>query len=167
MEGHPAEAPLKVCPHCSVASRTDADTCPSCGKPYGRRGVQLQRPPGWRWWYAIPIVAAAFALGYFGIAKLIDGDDSEGYISVDQAAAVPDDVTPSELKARLDDEQPVDVRPQRGSEDVTCSYYGITGQPRSVWEFCFEGEQLVSSGPLGAPGASTPPQDLPGGAPPP
>ena len=24
MEGQPAEVPLKVCPHCSVASRTDA-----------------------------------------------------------------------------------------------------------------------------------------------
>jgi hypothetical protein len=165
VERQQAETPLKVCPHCSVASRTDADVCPSCGKPYARRGLH-RLPAQWRWWYAIPIVAAAFAIGYFGISKLIDdGDEPEGYITVEQAAAVPDDVTPSELEDQLDGEQPVDIRPQRGSKEITCSYYGITGQARSVWAFCFEGERLVRSAPLGGQAAPVSPQGAPGAAP--
>jgi RNA polymerase subunit RPABC4/transcription elongation factor Spt4 len=31
LEGESREHPLKVCPHCSVASRTDSETCPNCG----------------------------------------------------------------------------------------------------------------------------------------
>jgi hypothetical protein len=169
MEGQPAEPPLKVCPHCSVASRTDAESCPSCGKPYARPGLQLRWLSQWRWWYAIPIVAAAFALGYFGLSQLFDGDEgSEGYISIEQASAVPDDITPSELEGRLGGEAPVDVRPRAGRKGVTCSYYGITGERRSVWEFCFEGERMTSSAPLGAettPVAPVPPEEVPEGVP--
>lgn len=153
MEGQPAEAPLKVCPHCSVASRTDADVCPSCGRPYGRRGLRLQRPSRWRWWYAIPIVAAAFALGYFGLSQLVDGDESEteaAGITAEQAAAVPDGIARSELAGRLDGESPALAQPKRGEKNVTCEYYGITNQPRGVWEFCFDNDKLVGSASLGA-----------------
>jgi len=33
--------PQKVCPRCSVISRTDAPSCPRCGKDYRRRNVVL------------------------------------------------------------------------------------------------------------------------------
>jgi hypothetical protein len=166
VERQQAETPLKVCPHCSVASRTDADACPSCGKPYARRGLRLSLPSRWHWWYAIPIVAAAFAIGYFGISQLVD-DDSEpeaGAITPEQAAAVPDGVARSDLADHLDGESPALVQ-QRGKQGETCEYYGITGQRDAVWEFCFEGDRLVSSAPLGAQGASTPPGAPQGAAP--
>jgi hypothetical protein len=69
--GESREHPLKVCPHCSLASRTDSETCPNCGKSYVRGRPSLR----WSWWFAIPIVAAAFLIGYFGISQLIDGDE--------------------------------------------------------------------------------------------
>src|ERR671922_381075 len=98
MEGQPAEAPLKVCPHCSVASRTDAETCPSCGKPYARGGPRLR----WSSWLAIPIVAAAFLIGYFGISQLFD-DEGEG-ITVEEAESVPQGISQAELTDRLGDD---------------------------------------------------------------
>jgi hypothetical protein len=143
MEGEPTQPPLKVCPHCSVASRTDADTCPSCGKPYARSGPTLR----WSWWLAIPIVAAAFAIGYFGISELFDGDGSEsdtGTITLEEGEEIPDTVSRADLEARLG--EPAVERPQRGSAGTTCLFYSITGQADSVWQFCFKGEQLESSG---------------------
>ena len=139
MEGQPAEAPLKVCPHCSVASRTDADSCPTCGKPYGR-----------------PRVANAAAVT---VELVVCDPDHRG-------AEVPDGIERSELAGRLDGESPALVRPKRGEKNVTCEYYGITNQPRAVWEFCFEGDTLVSSSSLGqtAPASSEAlPEGLPDG----
>ncbi|MGH2989913.1 MAG: hypothetical protein ACRDMA_08620 [Solirubrobacterales bacterium] len=140
MEGQPTETPLKVCPHCSVASRTDADTCPSCGKPYvrGRGGW------GWSWWLAIPIVAAAFLVGYFGISQLFDDEEPEG-ITVEQAEAVPEGVAPSGLAGELDGESPAYEQSRPGG---SCSYYPLSDQPEPVWEFCFRGEKLESSRPV-------------------
>jgi hypothetical protein len=138
VEGQPAETPLKVCPHCSVASRTDADTCPSCGKPYARgRGGW-----GWSWWLAIPIVAAAFLVGYFGISQLFDDEESEG-ITVEQAEEVPASVTPTELADALDGESP--TLEQSTAPGTTCSYYGLSDEEDAVWEFCFRDEKLDSS----------------------
>src|SRR5215211_3701265 len=88
--------PLKVCRHCSVASRTDAATCPSCGRPYERHIW----PWGWRWWFAIPIVVLAFAVGYFGISKLIEDDDPPG-VTAQDAGAVEPGVTQAELEDEL------------------------------------------------------------------
>src|SRR5688572_23918531 len=65
MEGRAEEIPLKVCRHCSVASRTNSDECPSCGGSYERRSFR------WRWGYVLPIVALAFAGGYFGLSELV------------------------------------------------------------------------------------------------
>jgi hypothetical protein len=161
MEGQPPEAPLKVCPHCSVASRTDAETCPSCGKPYGRRRPQWQWR--WSWWYAIPIVAAAFAIGFFGLSSLIDGDDSDqdaAGITVEEGAAVPDGIPRAELEDHLDGEPPVLER-RKGKEGPMCAYYGIADQPRGVWEFCFEDEKLISDAPIGGGQAPASPEALP------
>lgn len=145
MEGQPPEPPLKVCPHCSVATRTEADTCPSCGKPYGRGRPQLR----WSWWFAIPIVVAAFLIGYFGISQLFDDEEPAG-ITVEQAEAVPEDVTRSELAGHLDDQAPARVAKLPGAKGVTCDQYLVTDQPRTVWQFCFKGDALQSAGPVGS-----------------
>jgi hypothetical protein len=138
MEGQPTQPPLKVCPHCSVASRTDADTCPSCGKPYARSGPTLR----WSWWLAIPIVAAAFAIGYFGISELFDGDDTEG-ISREQAEAVPEGISPDELSERLGGETET-----VSTGGLTCASYTVTDGPDPSWLFCFQGDKLVTSEPV-------------------
>jgi hypothetical protein len=138
MEGQPTQPPLKVCPHCSVASRTDADTCPSCGKPYARSGPTLR----WSWWLAIPIVAAAFAIGYFGISELFDGDDTEG-VSREQAEAVPEGISPDELSERLGGESET-----VSTGGLTCASYTVTDGPDPAWLFCFQGDKLVTSEPV-------------------
>jgi hypothetical protein len=161
MEGQSPQAPLKVCPHCSVATRTDADTCPSCGQPYGQRRPQWQWR--WSWWYAIPIVAAAFAIGFFWLSNLFDRDDTEGEgvgITLEQGAAVPNGSPRAELEGHLDGEAPVLER-RKGPKGPMCAYYGITDQPNSVWEFCFEDDELISSAPKGGQAAPGSPQDLP------
>ena len=137
MEGQPAEAPLKVCPHCSVASRTDAETCPSCGKPYARGGPRLR----WSWWLAIPIVAAAFLIGYFGISQLFD-DEGEG-ITVEEAESVPQGISRAELTDRLGDDSET-VR----TGGLTCASYPVTDDSDSAWLFCFQGDKLVRSRPV-------------------
>jgi hypothetical protein len=137
MEGQQAEVPLKVCPHCSVASRTDAETCPSCGKPYARRGPRLR----WSWWLAIPIVAAAFAIGYFGISQLFDDEESES-ITVEQAEAVPGGISQAELSERLGEPQET-IR----TGGLTCALYAVTDGPQSAGVFCFRGDKLQRSPP--------------------
>ena len=151
MEDQPSDLPLKVCRHCSVASRTEADECPSCGKPYARRPPSLRMQ--WSWWFAIPIVAAAFAIGYFGISKLIDGDGSDdATITVEQAGAVSPGATRDDLDDALDGEEPAFTRSPSGKPKQTCLYYGFEDQPDGVWEFCFAdaNDTLITSGPPGA-----------------
>jgi hypothetical protein len=139
MEGQPVEVPLKVCPHCSVASRTDADTCPSCGKPYAPGGLRLR----WSWWSAIPIVAAAFAIGYFGISRLFDDDRSEpGAVTREEAQATPSKLTRPEVEERLS--EPAQVITPQGS-GTTCLFYAVSDESDMLWQFCFMGERQVSS----------------------
>lgn len=145
MEAQPTQPPLKVCPHCSVATRTDAEACPNCGRSYVR-GPRLPRLR-WSWWFAIPIVAAAFLVGYFGISQLIDDDESAaGAITLEQAQELPGDVSRSEVEERLG--EPAVERPQRGNPGATCLFYSITDQPDTLWQFCFRRDELVSSTPI-------------------
>lgn len=143
MEGGPHHTPLKVCPHCSVASRTEAAECPSCGKPYGRRTLTLR----WRWWAAIPIVGAAFLLGLFVIGPLIRGEDEAVEITLEQGAAVPSGISRAELESRLDG-PPALVEPGPGGGPRSCAYYPISDEAEAVWEFCFRRDELVSSAPI-------------------
>jgi hypothetical protein len=138
------EAPLKVCPHCSVATRTDADVCPSCGGSYGRGG----RPRlGWSWWFAIPIVAAAFLIGYFGISQVFDDDDSDaGAISLEEGQAIPHSLSRTELEERLG--EPALEQPLQGVPGTTCLFYAVSEQGDTLWRFCFEGESQKSSAPF-------------------
>jgi len=136
--------PLKVCRHCSVASRTDAATCPSCGRPYERHIW----PWGWRWWFAIPIVVLAFAVGYFGISKLIEDDDPPG-VTAQDAGGVEPGVTQAELEDELGEPPQYERQKGEGEGALSCAYYGISGEPASVWEFCFRHDALVSSTELG------------------
>ena len=151
MDTTATEQPLKVCRHCSVASRTEADTCPSCGKPYER---QLWR---WRWWMAIPIVVLAFAGGYYGLSELIWDDEEATTITESQAMAVPDNTTEDQLAARLGGIEPAIVRSRKaGAGKITCHYYKLDEED-AVWEFCFTADKaLVTSVKVGGEGGVTP-----------
>ena len=139
MEGKPAEMPLKVCPHCAVASRTDAEECPSCGKPYVRT-----RPSGAaiRIVIAILIVAGAFLFGVFVLSKLLDGDSEPEGITREEGSAVKAGISQPDLIEQLG--QDPTVERQRG-KGQPCLYYPVTDQPDSVWQFCFQDGELVSS----------------------
>jgi hypothetical protein len=134
--------PLKICPHCSVASRTDADTCPSCGKPYGRRRLR------WSWWFAIPIVVASFLLGLFVIGDVVndvfrdDDSDAAGTITRDEAETVETGGSHRELVEDLGTSPAEET--QRGSAGE-CLYYVLADESEAVWEFCFVENRLVSS----------------------
>jgi hypothetical protein len=137
MEGESREFPLKVCPHCSVASRTDSETCPNCGKSYVRGRPSLR----WSWWFAIPIVAAAFLIGYFGISQLIDGD--EDGITVEEARSVEvGSVSRAELTERFGEP----VAETTVNDDQECLQYVVSDGPDRL--FCFSGDTLVSKPPL-------------------
>jgi hypothetical protein len=139
LEGESREHPLKVCPHCSVASRTDSETCPNCGKSYVRGRPSLR----WSWWFAIPIVAAAFLIGYFGISQLIDGN--EDGITVGEASSIElGSVSPGKLTERLGEPESETTI----GRDRVCLDYVVTGGPDPGWLFCFRGDQLESSAPL-------------------
>jgi hypothetical protein len=143
LDAQSAQTPLKVCRRCSVATRTDADTCPNCGRTYQR---ELWR---WRWWFAIPIVAAAFAAGYFGISRLIDNDEGAG-VTAEQAAAIEPGSSQADVEDQLG-EAPQYERDQPAREGgATCAYYALTDQSDAVWEFCFHDDKLVTSRQLGA-----------------
>jgi hypothetical protein len=132
MEAGPGQLPLKVCRHCSVASRTEDDACPSCGRSYTGRGW------GWRWWYAIPIVAAAFAIGYFGISELVYDDPAK--VNEEEAQAI-------ELGTARDDVEQQLGEPNEVTEDggLSCSAYEVDGQDDADWLFCYRQERLVTS----------------------
>jgi hypothetical protein len=140
MEGQSSELPLKVCPHCSVASRTDSETCPNCGKSYVRGRPTLR----WSWWFAIPIVAAAFLIGYFGISELIDGDDS-GSITIEEAQSMEvGNTTRAELTERLG--EPIS---ETEIEGRVCLDYSVSDDAAVAgWLFCFRGDQLDGSDPV-------------------
>ena len=140
MEGKPAETPLKVCPHCAVASRTDAEECPSCGKPYVRG-----RPSGaaMRIAIAILVVAGAFLIGFFVLSKLFE-DEPEG-ITRDEGVAVEAGISRPDLIEQLGEDPTVER--ERG-KDQTCLYYPISDEPDSVWQFCFQDDKLASSDPV-------------------
>lgn len=147
MEATPDESPLKVCPHCSVATRTEADVCPSCGGSYvrDRRMPRLR----WSWWFAIPIVAAAFLVGYFGISRVVDGDESgevEGEITLHQARDLPASASQGDVEETLG--EPAVERAPRENSATTCIFYSLSDQPDTLWQFCFQRGELVSSAPV-------------------
>lgn len=120
-----------------MASRTTAETCPSCGGSYARSV--------WRWWFAIPIVAIAFAVGYFGLSKLIEGEDEPGGITLEEGDGVPLGISSAELEEKLDGQAPlVTQRPGAGGAEE-CLYYGIVDQDDAAWVFCFSQDELVVS----------------------
>jgi hypothetical protein len=140
MEGESTEIPLKVCRHCSVASRTDSETCPACGRPFRRTW--------WRWWFAIPIVALAFAGGYFGRKALQDEETQSGLTSA-EAESLATGASPSELEQLLDGQEPADVRRQEaGGNELFCRYYTIVDREDEFWEFCFLNGRLEVARPV-------------------
>jgi hypothetical protein len=143
MESESPQLPLKVCPQCSVASRTDADTCPSCGKPYARPGMRL---PGRGVWIAVAIIVAAFAIGYGG-RKLIDGSDESGEISFAEGKAVKTGISESELRDRIGGEDPSYEKtlPGQGNSKQRCLYYAISDREGTLWQFCFVDGKLVTA----------------------
>jgi hypothetical protein len=141
MEGETAQPALKVCRHCSVASRTDAEECPACGRPY-RRSM-------W-WWAAIPIVVLAFGLGY-GVTELIQDDDSPGAIPLETGRDLQIGISREEFDEQIGDTEPTLTRTRGSGEDeASCLFYPIEGQERAVWQFCFRDDTLVTSTQLGS-----------------
>jgi hypothetical protein len=134
MESHPAQ-PLKVCPRCSTASRTDAERCPDCGRRYQRhwRLVAL----------GLVIVALAFAIG-FEARLLLDDDDgsSAARITVEQAQGVPLGISRAQLAERLGASPTVVSSAGAGR---TCLFYPLSDDAESAWEFCFDRGALKSS----------------------
>jgi hypothetical protein len=127
MEGQ-GEAPVKVCRHCSVASRTHAEICPNCGRPYKRRL--------WRWWFAIPIVAVAFAGGYFG-RKAIQDDEPDG-LTIEETRGLAVGASPQEVELVLDGQRPVNVRRSSGGgSKLLCRAYEVVDEEATYWELCF------------------------------
>jgi hypothetical protein len=151
VESEQAGKPLKICPHCSVATRTDAADCPNCGKPYARRaGISW---PGWRLWMAVPIAIVAFG-GAFGITKLVAGDDSsEGElptsgITFEQGRGVELGITESQFDRQFD-VPPVSTDQKDTRPPQTCRTYALTDQP-GTYEFCFaDGKLVVATGTRG------------------
>jgi hypothetical protein len=143
MQDDPEQPPLKICPNCSVASRTDADTCPNCGTSYGRRRAGK--------WVSIPlailVVALAFVGGYFGLSRLVwDEDEPEG-LTGEEAQALPAGSNEGKLDAVIDDAEP--ARPPRrknaSGTELFCRYYYVVDAEDAVWEACYlEGALEVS-----------------------
>jgi hypothetical protein len=143
MESGSHQLPLKVCRHCSVASRTEAGECPSCGRSYGRRGLQ------WRWWYAIPIVALAFAGGYFGLSQLVYDDDEPAAVTEEEATAVQPGTSRADVEEELGAPEGEFANDSVGRTGegavVSCTYYELADQPERAWQFCFQGDVLATS----------------------
>jgi hypothetical protein len=144
----PTEAPLKVCSRCAVASRTNAERCPVCGRAYRRR-----------WWplvLAAAIVTLAFAAGYGG-RQLLSTDDnderSSSEIGAEQAGAVPLGISRPQLVSRLDI-RPTVTRNVEGGR--TCLFYPLRNQPESAWAFCFAQGKLTTSSRASSSDASDP-----------
>jgi hypothetical protein len=95
---------------------------------------------------AIPIIAVAFAIGYFGISKLFDDDDS-GTITAEQGFGIELGVSRGELEEQLG--EPLEVSDKRAGGAATCLYYGVAERPDSAWEFCFADDSLVTSRAVG------------------
>jgi len=148
MESESSQISLKICRHCSVASRTDAASCPSCGKPYERRI--------WRWWFAIPIVVLAFGIGYFGISRLIDDDNPAG-VTADEAAAVTPGISRPDLEDQLGEAPQYERKRGNGEGAPSCAYYGISDEPDAAWEFCFQDDKLITSHQVGGQAAGAVP----------
>ena len=142
MEPASEQLPLKVCRHCSVASRTESETCPSCGRSYSRGVLR------WRWWYAIPIVAIAFAGGYFGLSQLVYDDDEPATVTEEEAGAIEPGASRTEVEDELGAPEDEFANEPKGGEGaaLTCTYYELAGDSSErVWQFCFQGDVLATS----------------------
>jgi hypothetical protein len=141
VDAEPDQAPLKICRHCSVGSRTDADRCPSCGRPYQRRV--------WRWWFAVPIVALAFGIGYFGSQEIRGDDEAQpSGLTIEEAQNVPSGATAARVDGVLDGQRPDRVkRSSGGGNQLVCRLYLIVDEARTGWEFCFLDGSLEVSRP--------------------
>jgi len=133
MESHSAELPLRVCPRCAVATRTDSETCPNCGRRYRRR----YRLAG----LAVLVVVLAFGVG-FGVRALLSDDDSNSNsISSQQANAVGGGSSRQRLDAIVGDAEPISVRPFIGGG--SCITYASSDSTHRAWLFCFQKDELV------------------------
>jgi hypothetical protein len=95
---------------------------------------------------AIPIVAFAFAIGYFGLSELV-GDDT-GVITADEGAAVELGISQAELGDRIGEPS---LQVETGTEGDECLYYEIADSSDRAWQFCFARDDLVKSGEVRLP----------------
>lgn len=131
METESEQRPQKICRYCSVVSRTDAETCPSCGRPYERRM--------WRWWFAIPVAVLAFGAGYFGWKAIQDDEQAEpAGLTIREARNLTLGAPPARVDHVLDGQMPDKVkRSSGGAVHLVCRLYTVLDEERTAWEFCF------------------------------
>jgi hypothetical protein len=101
----------------------------------------------WRWWMAVPIVIAAFAIG-FGVTKIANSGDSGQTqpapprgIPFAQAHLVPLGITEAQLDNRVG-VPPALIRHRSTDPPQTCRYYPLSDQA-GRYVFCFAKGKLV------------------------
>jgi hypothetical protein len=133
--------PLRICPRCAAATRTDGETCPNCGRRYQRR-YRLGA-------LGVVIVALAFAAG-FGGRELLAGDGSgSDSISAQQASSVTLGVSRDQLNQRLGDAEPITTEPT--ANGGTCLAYRSSDAAGHTWVFCLRDDKLVAKREMGSP----------------
>jgi hypothetical protein len=133
MESQSTEAPLRICPRCSAATRTDSETCPACGRRYRRRY--------WIWALGAAIVVLAFGAG-FGIRALVNGGGDSGVDAITNAQgnSVAAGSSREQLDQSLHGAQPSSI--QHVSKGGTCLTYPSKEAPDFSWIFCFRDDAL-------------------------
>jgi hypothetical protein len=133
MESHSATAlPLRVCPRCAAASRTDSETCPNCGRRYRRRY--------WIGAVAVAVAVLAFGVG-FGAREFLNGDDSgSDTISDPQANSVALGISREQLNQRLGGAAAISAEPV--AKGGTCLAYPSSDTPDRTWVFCLRDDRL-------------------------
>jgi hypothetical protein len=140
MESQSTQPTLKVCPRCATATRTEAETCPSCGRRYRRRY--------WIGALGVVVVALAFAGGLAGRELLNGGDSGGDSITNGQGNSVATDSSREQLDQRLDHAEPSST--EHVSKGGTCVTYPSKETPSQSWVFCFRNDQLYAKYQVGS-----------------
>jgi hypothetical protein len=93
---------------------------------------------------AIPIVALAFAVGFFG-RKVLTDDEDPSTITRQEGEAIELGSSSDELESTLGEPPRFTQSRGKGEAELDCSYYAIEGEANATWEFCFQKGNLIAS----------------------
>jgi len=93
----------------------------------------------WRWWFAIPIVVLAFAIGYFARKEIAGDEEAEpAGLTIAEARGMPIGTAQAAVDGVLDGQRPDRVkRSSGGGNELVCRLYAVVDEERTAWEFCF------------------------------